>query len=164
MKNLYLRWIGILFLGIVMILAARQRYLAEVAAITPDQLEQSASSASIRFLGRIEPGSLKIDPEKHQASFDLSWNEKHLPVSYTGDDLDSLREFKIIVLVGSWNPATQHFESRKLALTPNYGFITAAYLAGLIPLALFLFYMERRVVLLYDIIKQEKIYQPEETL
>lgn len=148
----------------MIILFARQRYLAEIAAITPDQLDLNTSSASIRIQGRIEPGSLKIDPEKHRADFNLSWNEKNLPVSYTGDDLDNLREFKIIVLVGSWDPVVQHFESKRLALTPNYGFIMAAYLAGLVPLALFLFYMERRVVLLYDVIKKEKIYQSEDPL
>jgi cytochrome c-type biogenesis protein CcmE len=164
LRNLYLRWIAILIVGIVIILFARQRYLDEVAVITPEQLKMEASSASLRVQGRIEPGTLKVDAETHQAHFDLSWKENRLPVSYSGEDLDTLREFKVIVLIGSWDPATQRFESKKLALTPNYGFITAAYLAGLFPLALFLFYMERRVVLLYDVIKREKIYQPEETL
>ncbi len=36
-----------------------------------------------------------------------------------------------------------------------------AYIVGLIPLALFLFFMGRKVTLLYDEIKQSTLYQSE---
>jgi cytochrome c-type biogenesis protein CcmE len=163
-KRFYLRWSGILALGIILVLAAVQRYRTEVSVISPDQLRTESSSIPVRIQGRIEPGSLKIDPDGHQALFDLSGQKKRMPIHYSGDDIDNLREFKIIVLIGSWEPAIGRFESKKMALTPNYGFIASAYLIGLIPLAFFIFNMERKVVLLYDTIKQEKIYQSEETL
>jgi hypothetical protein len=40
--------------------------------------------------------------------------------------------------------------------------VAGAYLAGLIPLSLFLFGMERRVEMLYNRIKTSKLYEPEE--
>ncbi|MFI5303496.1 MAG: cytochrome c maturation protein CcmE [Nitrospiria bacterium] len=164
MKKFYLRWGGILILGILITLFAGERYFAEVAVITPDQLGMENHSASLRLQGRIVPGSLKIDSALKEAVFDLSGVQKKIPVVLKGDDIENLREFKVVVLSGSWNPASGRFDSKKMTLTPNYGFITAAYLIGLIPLAFFLFNMERKVFLLYDTIKQEKLYQPEETL
>ncbi|MBI3594209.1 MAG: cytochrome c maturation protein CcmE [Nitrospirae bacterium] len=163
MKKFYLRWSIIFLLCIVFSLIAGNRYLKEVAVISPDELEQKSASIPVRVQGRIEPGSLQFESGRQQAIFELSGSQRKIPVLYTGDDLDNLREFKVVVLVGTWDSSTHRFESRKMALTPNYGFITAAYFVGLIPLLFFLFKMERKVVLLYDRIKEEKVYQSEES-
>jgi hypothetical protein len=53
-------------------------------------------------------------------------------------------------------------EAEEIALLPNYWFVAGAYLAGIIPIGLFLFSMERRVELLYNRIKSTKLYEPEE--
>ena len=161
MRSFYFRWAGIFVIGALLSLAAWQRYVNEVAVTTPDRLSQSPTPSSVRVQGRIEPGTLKLDAEKSLARFDLGWNNERLPAVYTGDDLDNLREFKTIILIGHFNTQDRQFEANKMALVSNYGFITAAYLAGVIPLGFFLFYMERRVALLYDKIKEEKLYQPE---
>ncbi len=158
----YLRWGGILAAGLILGLLGGQRYDREVSAIFPDQVLNHADQF-VRVQGKIESGTLRVEPVLHKATFELAGKTERLPVQYTGDELDTLRELKVVVLFGKWNPSSRLFESKKLALTPNYGFITAAYLVGLIPLAFFLFMMERKVTLLYDLIKREKIYQPEDS-
>jgi hypothetical protein len=107
------------------------------------------------------------------AEFELAGPEADLLVHYDGPADDNLRELKTLVVVGHLNltgPAgsaksdgldRQRFEAHELDLLPNYGFITAAYLLALVPLALFLFGMERRVALLYTVIKGTTVYQPE---
>jgi len=104
------------------------------------------------------------------AEFELAGRQAHLLVHYDGPADDNLRELKTLVVVGHLDSAgaagsggseTQRFEAHALDLLPNYGFITAAYLLALIPLALFLFGMERRVTILYTVIKDTTAYQPE---
>ena len=68
---------------------------------------------------------------------------------------------KILVLIGTWNAGAQVFEARDIGIVPNYGFIAGAYLLGLLPLALLLFAMSRRVHFLYDEIKTSKLYEEE---
>ncbi|MBI5197962.1 MAG: hypothetical protein HZA19_05065, partial [Nitrospirae bacterium] len=84
-----------------------------------------------------------------------------LPVRYAGEDVDILRELKILVVTGRWNPETGEFQGESLALTPNYGFVAAAYLIGMLSTFLFLYIMERRLRLLYNDVKQAKLYEPE---
>ncbi|MHB8483600.1 MAG: cytochrome c maturation protein CcmE domain-containing protein [Nitrospiria bacterium] len=163
MKTFYLRWGGILSVALILGLLGGQRYYREVSAISPDQV-LSRPGQVVRVQGRIEAGSLVIEPSLHKADFQIAGEKEKISVQFTGDELDNLRELKVIVLLGKWDPAARRFESQKTALTPNYGFITAAYLVGLLPLGFFLFKMERKVSLLYALIKQEKIYQPEESL
>ncbi|MBI3622170.1 MAG: hypothetical protein HY208_08305 [Nitrospirae bacterium] len=107
------------------------------------------------------------------AEFELAGQQAHLLVHYDGPADDNLRELKTLVVVGHLaangaagpavpnKPDTQRFEAHALDLLPNYGFIAAAYLLALIPLALFLFGMERRVAILYTVIKETTAYQPE---
>ncbi len=162
MKTFYLRWGGILLLGALIGFLGWQRYDRDVKTSTPEEVLHQPSDKPLRVQGRIEAGSLAVDPLLRRASFDLAGTGEKLSVRYTGDDLESLRELKIIVVAGKWDPSARLFESQKMALTPNYGFVVSAYLIGLIPMALFLFRMERKVVLLYALIKQEKLYQPED--
>jgi hypothetical protein len=104
------------------------------------------------------------------AEFELAGQQAHLLVHYDGPADDNLRELKTLVVVGhlaangaagSGGLDKQRFNAHALDLLPNYGFITAAYLLALIPLALFLFGMERRVAILYTVIKETTAYQPE---
>jgi hypothetical protein len=162
-KSFYLRWSLIAAGGLVIAWIAGVRYESDVAGISPDRLNRSGSAGMVRVEGRIEPGTLRIDREAHEARFELKGNSAVLPVRYLGDDFDNLRELKIVVLAGKWDPGKDAFESRKMNGVPNYGFIAAAYLTGLLPLVSFLFLMERKVVRLYDKIKSEKIYQAEES-
>lgn len=94
-------------------------------------------------------------------AFQLSGEGERISVRYRGDDTENLRDLKTLVMIGKWDPTTQIFEGERIGLTPNYGFITAAYLVVLVPLGLFLFGMERKVARLYILIKEEKVYQPE---
>jgi len=107
------------------------------------------------------------------AEFELTGRQARLLVHYDGPADDNLRELKTLVVVGHLTadgatgsaaphqPDTRRFEAHALDLLPNYGFIAAAYLLALIPLALFLFGMERRVAILYTVIKETTAYQPE---
>lgn len=162
MKRFYIRWGGVLTIGLIIGLLGMQRYNREVTAISPDRLLRDPPAQPVRVLGRIEAGSLV--KEGTAVTFRLFGENEAIPVSYQGDETESLRELKTLVIEGKWDPSARVLEARKIALIPNYGFVTAAYLVTLIPLGLFLFHMERKVALLYIMIKQEKAYQPEEQL
>jgi cytochrome c-type biogenesis protein CcmE len=160
MKRFYIRWGGTLAIGIAIALLGLQRYDREVTAISPEQLLREQPTQTVRVLGRIEAGSLV--KEATEQKFLLSGESEKVPVTYRGEETDSLRELKTLVIEGKWDPSSRTLEAQKLSLTPNYGFVTAAYLVTLVPLGLFLFHMERKVALLYIMIKEEKAYQPEE--
>ena len=90
------------------------------------------------------------------------WENKiAIQVYYKGPKPDNLRELKTLILIGKWNPSNNVFEARDIGLVTNYGFVISAYLIGLIPLAIFLFAMSRRVRFLYEEIKTSKLYQEE---
>jgi hypothetical protein len=102
------------------------------------------------------------DPSGKETRFQLAGERERISVRFMGDDPENLRELKTIVVAGRWDDTARELEGQKITLTPNYGFITAAYLIGLIPMGLFLFNMERKVAILYTRIKEEKVYQPGE--
>lgn len=162
MKRFYIRWGVVFAIGMVIGLLGLQRYYRDVNALSPEQLLREQPAQVVRVIGRIEGGSLV--KEESQRKFLLSGESEKVPVVYRGEETDSLRELKTLVVVGKWDPSAHLLEAQKISMTPNYGFITAAYLLSLIPLGLFLFNMERKVALLYIMIKQEKAYQPEEQL
>ena len=149
-------------IGIFIGLLGMQRYYRDVNALSPEQLLREQPIQTVRVLGRIEAGSLM--KEETGMKFLLSGESEKVPVSYRGEETDSLRELKTLVIVGKWDPSAHKFDAQKVSITPNYGFVTAAYLLSVVPLGLFLFHMERKVALLYIMIKQEKVYQPEEQL
>ena len=167
MKWFYLRWGGIVLAGIVITVMAAQRYESSVKSITPQELLASPSTGTVRVIGMVLPGSLTLDPPtadqpQMEATFELAGPQEQIPVHYSGPEDDNLRELKTIVIVGQLDDATGTVESGRIDLIPNFGFITAAYLLTLIPLALFLFLMEQRVALLYTVIKGATVYKPEE--
>ncbi len=141
-----------------------QRYNRDVTAISPHHLLQDQPTQAVRILGMVEAGSILKEGEGGPVAFQLSAEGVKLSVRYLGEETENLRDLKTVVVGGKWNPTTRIFEAEKISVVPNYGFITAAYLASLIPMGLFLFNMERKVALLYILIKEEKVYQPEEQL
>jgi len=163
MTGFYIRWgvillvaLGIGFLGV-------QRYERDVAAISPDQLLPNPVAEKVRVIGTIQGGSLSKEEEEKRAVFRLQGEKEILSVRYQGEDLDTLRELKVLVISGRWNPETREFDGASLSLIPNYGFVVAAYLIGIVPALLFLYLMERRLALLYNAVKQTKLYEPEVT-
>ena len=160
MRNLYLRWGGVLIVAIVFIVLTYQHYRDNLASLVPQQVKQEAPAGDVRVLGMVQGGTLTTR-EAGEATFTLLGESATLPVHYQGPPPDNLRELKILILTGTWNAATQVFEARDIGIVPNYGFIAGAYLLGLVPLALFLFAMSRRVHFLYDEIKASKLYEEE---
>ncbi|HUK55379.1 MAG TPA: cytochrome c maturation protein CcmE [Nitrospiria bacterium] len=160
MKGLYLRWGGLLLVGLWIAAVGTQRYNRDVRPLTPDQVLKDHPAESVRMLGMIEAGSLRKDPVTSHRLFFIVGKGQRVPVDYQGSDTDDLRELKTLVVVGRWDNTAQQFVAQDIDLIPNYGFIIAAYLV-MIPLALFLFMMERRVRLLYNEIKQSKQYEPD---
>jgi cytochrome c-type biogenesis protein CcmE len=163
---LYLRWGAVALAGLVITSIAAGRYAAEVRPITPEELPQGAASDRVRVIGMVQPGSLVVASQAPsetgmEATFELAGLREHLPVHYLGPADDNLRELKTVVVVGRLDNTSRRIESDRLDLVPNYGFVTAAYLIALLPLALFLFLMERRVAVLYTVTKATTAYKPE---
>ncbi|MFY9269421.1 MAG: cytochrome c maturation protein CcmE [Candidatus Manganitrophaceae bacterium] len=161
MKWLYLRW-GLIFLAAMTVsLFGVRRYDRDVKAISPERLLRARPTEVVRVIGRVEAGTIVKGEGGKPMAFQLSGEGERISVRYRGDDTENLRDLKTLVMIGKWDPTTQIFEGERIGLTPNYGFITAAYLVVLVPLGLFLFGMERKVARLYILIKEEKVYQPE---
>ncbi len=160
MTNLYIRWGGLLIVAIVLIVLTYHHYRDNLASLVPQQVRQEAPAGEIRVLGMVQGGTLETR-EAGEATFTLLGKSAALPVHYQGPPPDNLRELKRLVLIGTWNTATQIFEARDIGIVPNYGFIASAYLLGLLPLVLFLFAMNRRVHFLYEDIKASKRYEEE---
>jgi hypothetical protein len=160
MKGFYFRWGVLLLVGLVITFFGAQRYVRDVRPLTLDQFLKAPPAGPVRLLGMVESGSLAKEADSTQALFSLIGKDRRIPVVYNGKDPDNLRELKTVVVVGKWDDANQRFLAEGIDLVPNYGFITAAYLV-MVPLALFLFLMERRVRLLYNEIKESKIYESE---
>ena len=160
MKRFYLRWGVLLLIGLAITGVGAQRYYRDVYSLTPEQILKERPSGEVRVLGRVEAGTLTTEAPSERAAFRLAGKEARIPVDYHGPDSDNLRELKTVVVIGHWDDAGRRFAAREIDNAPNYGFITAAYLT-LVPMALFLFVMEHRVLLLYNQIKQSKQYESE---
>jgi cytochrome c-type biogenesis protein CcmE len=160
MTNLHIRWGGVCIVAIVLIMLTYSHYRDNLASLAPRQVKQEAPADEIRVLGMVQGGTLQTHGAE-EATFVLLGEQATLPVYYKGPPPDNLRELKILVLIGTWNANTQVFEARDIGIVPNYGFIAGAYLLGLLPLALLLFAMNRRVHFLYDEIKASKLYEEE---
>ena len=160
MTNLSIRWGGLLVVAIVLIVLTYHHYQDNIASLVPQQVRKEAPAGEIRVLGMVQGRTLKTR-EAGEATFTLLGKSATLPVHYQGPPPDNLRELKILILIGTWNASTQVFEAREIGIVPNYGFIAGAYLLGLLPLALFLFAMTRRVNFLYEEIKASKLYEEE---
>lgn len=162
MKGLYIRWtVLVLIFGSITFLGVL-RYNREVKTISPAKVSAQGEKSELRLMGMIEAGTFERGSEGEPTRFVLSGEGEKITVVFSGEDTDeSLRELKTIVALGKWEAGKNQFAASALALNPNYGFVTSAYVFSLLPLAFFLFYMERRVSLLYVMIKEEKVYQSE---
>ena len=160
MTNFYIRWGGVCIVAIVLLVLTYTHYRDNLASLAPQQVKQEAPTGEIRVLGMVQGGTLETRGAG-EATFALLGESASLPVHYQGPPPDNLRELKILVLIGTWDAATPVFEARDIGIVPNYGFIAGAYLLGLLPLALLLFAMNRRVHVLYDEIKASKLYEEE---
>ena len=161
MTSLYTRWSLVLIVAVLISILTYNHYQQNLATWTPSQVQIQQPPEEIRALGRVQGGTLKGNISDGDATFRLIENEIAIPVHYRGLTPDNLRELKTLILLGKWNPSDNVFEARDIGLVTNYGFVISAYLIGLIPLAIFLFAMSRRVRFLYEEIKTSKLYQEE---
>ncbi|MDT7042576.1 cytochrome c maturation protein CcmE [Candidatus Nitronereus thalassa] len=161
MTSLYVRWIVVLIVAVVLSILTFSHYQKHLATLSPSQVKTQGLTQEVRVLGMVRGGTLAGKVDAGDATFELVEDEVTIPVHYLGPPPDNLRELKTLILIGKWNPSDNIFEARDIGLVTNYGFVIGAYLIGLIPLALFLFVMSRRVGLLYEEIKASKLYQEE---
>ena len=161
MTSLYVRWGGLLIVGVFLAVLTYNHYEQHLATLSPGQVKTQGPTQEVRVLGMVRGGTLEGQVEAGDATFELIENEAAVPVHYHGPPPDNLRELKTLILIGKWNPSDNIFEARDIGLVTNYGFVVGAYLIGLIPLGIFLFAMSRRVGLLYEEIKASKLYQEE---
>lgn len=161
MTNLYIRWGILLIVAVVLSVLTYNHYQQHLATLSPGQVKGLGANQEVRVLGMVRGGTLKGNVEAGDATFELIENDAYIPVHYKGPPPDNLRELKTLILIGTWNPSDNIFEARDIGIVTNYGFVVGAYLIGLIPLAVFLFVMSRRVGLLYEEIKASKLYQEE---
>ncbi len=161
MNSLYLRWGGLLIVAVVLGVLTYNHYQKDLATVSLLQVKEQAPGQEVRLFGMVRGGTLEGKMKAGEATFELMGDDMSLPVHYQGPPPENLRELKTLILIGKWNPSDNIFEARDIGLVTNYGFVVGAYLIGLIPLALFLFAMSRRVELLYEEIKASKLYQEE---
>ncbi|MFQ5579602.1 MAG: cytochrome c maturation protein CcmE [Nitrospiria bacterium] len=163
MKRLYLRWGGVLLVGLVIILLGLVRYQREVSAFPLEKFLGQKPNQAVRVEGMVVGGSLVKGAPGGPIQFTLADEGAQVPVHYEGEEPENLRELKRLVILGRWDPGEERIEAEGVSVVSNFGFVAWAYLVTLIPMGLFLFNMERKVALLYIMIKEEKVYQPEES-
>jgi hypothetical protein len=140
---------------------AYRHYERNVASLTPEEVLTERPDHVVRMTGLVRGGTLRGNPAVGRARFELAGQRETLSVRYAGPSQENLRELKTLVVVGRWDPAARIFRAHDIATVSNYGFVLGAYLVGLVPLACFLFAMERKVGLLYKEIKESKLYEPD---
>ena len=168
MTNFYVRWSGVLIAAVALSAFTYNHYQQNLATWSPSQVKAQTPLSEVRVLGMVQGGTLAGRVETGEAAFKLIESAAALPehtgipVRYHGPPPENLRELKTLVVIGKWKASDHTFEAREIGLVTNYGFVAAAYLIGLIPLALFLFTMSRRVGLLYEEIKASTLYREED--
>lgn len=166
MTRLYVQWTVITIAVAIVIGASFRYYERHLTTVTPEAVLEGTvrSGGVVRVQGQVAGGTLTGGPSAGQAAFQFRGEHAELPVQYVGPPPENLRELKTLVVVGRWDSEAGVFLAQDLALVTNYGFVVGAYLAGFLPLAVFVFAMERRVRLLYAEIKHTKLYEPESTV
>jgi len=160
--RLYLQWTVITIAAALVAMAAARYYERHLITVTPEAvLEGAAGPGAVRVQGQVAAGTLEGNPEAGRATFHLSGEGAGLRVQYDGPPPENLRELKTLVVVGRWDSDANVFRAHDVALVTNHGFVVGAYLAGFLPIAVFLFAMERRVRALYAEMKRAKLYEPE---
>ncbi len=160
--RLYVQWTVITIAAALVAVAAARYYDRHLTTVTPEAVVANAAGPSVvRVQGQVAAGTLEGDPAAGRATFRLSGEGAGLPIQYEGPPPENLRELKTLVIIGQWDADAGVFRAHDVALVTNYGFVVGAYLAGFLPIAVFLFAMERRVRRLYAEIRQTKLYEPE---
>ncbi len=161
MTGLYLRWSAFVIAAAVIVVLASRYFEQHLTSLTPEEVVSLQPNRVVRVIGLVKGGTLHGDLESGHARFELAGAQEALSVQYDGPPPENLRELKTLVVIGSLDPSSGTFLAYELALVTNYGYVVGAYLIGLLPLAFFLFGMERKVALLYQEIKESKLYEPE---
>ncbi len=136
-------------------------YREHLTSFVPLEVKHESPTGEIRVVGMVQSGTLTGNVQAGDAAFHLMGREASLPVTYQGPPPDNLRELKTLVVIGTWNVSERVFKARDIGIVPNYGFVASAYFVGLLPLAMLVFAMSRRVNLLYETMKASKLYQEE---
>jgi len=164
LRQIYMQWTVVLIIVAVIFALAVFRYNREIAAISPEVLLQSRPDGMVRVLGRVVSGTLNKKesvPTFHLSHESILKEHTEIFVQYIGKPDDNLRESKVLIVSGFFDPEKMEFTAQRLLPVSNVEFIVAAYLISILSLMLFLFNMERNVILLSVLIKEEKGYQPE---
>jgi cytochrome c-type biogenesis protein CcmE len=162
MTRLYVQWTVVVVAAVVVSVSAFRYYDRHLVTLPPETVASGAAGSDVvRVQGLVAGGTLTGDPASGKAAFRLGGDQDAVQVEYNGPPPENLRELKTLVVIGRWDPERRVLAAHDFALVANYGFIVSAYLVSLLPLALFIFLMERRVRLLYAEIKQAKLYEPE---
>lgn len=163
MTSFYTRWAVLIVIASILSGLTYQHYQQNLVTVTPEWIVKNTSSTapSIRLEGMVKSGSLSGNLQEGQAEFQLAGDTTNVTVHYNGSPPENLRELKTLIVVGQWDPAQQIFRAGEIALVTNYGFVISAYLVGIIPLILLVFFMSRKVTWLFQLIKDSKLYEPQ---
>ena len=164
MTSFYTRWSVLVGIAIILAFLTNQHYQEHLASVTPEWVLNNTSSASkhIRLEGMVKSGTLNGNLQAGQADFQLEGESTSVRVHYAGAPPENLRELKTLIVVGQWNPEHQVFQAGEIALVTNYKFVISAYLVALLPLILLVFSMSQKVTSLYQVIKESKVYEPQQ--
>lgn len=162
MTGFYTRWALIIGVGCLLGILTFQDYRQRLST-TPLQtiMVDTPSTDPVRIQGMVKSGTLEGNVEEGQATFELTDGTLNVPVIYNGPPPENLRELKVLVFVGRWDPENKAFQARDTALVPNYRYVAAAYLVSILGLSWMLFAMSQRVMVLFKEIKDSKLYEPE---
>jgi len=164
MTGFYARW-AIMVGGIILLtIMTYHQYQRDLSTISLATLSTSApTTETVRIQGMVKSGTLSGAVEEGQATFEFIDGPTTLAVEYAGPPLENIRELKTMVLIGHLDPETKTFKAKDTALINNFGFVAAAYLLTVIALGWSIFAMSQRVMVLFKEIKEEKLYEPENT-
>ncbi len=155
----YIRWGAVLAVATGLATLTVHHYREHLASFVPQEVASESPAGEIRVVGMVQSGTLTGNVSAGDATFTLTGQDASLPVAYQGPPPDNLRELKTLIAIGTWNASERVFKARDLGIVPNYGFVAGAYVVGLLPLAMFLFAMSRRVNLLYEEMKASRLYR-----
>lgn len=158
----YARWGLIGGVALLITVLTYQDYQQRLSTVPLQTIVTSTpSSEPVRIQGMVKSGTLAGNVEQGQATFEFTEGPVSLSVDYQGPPLENLRELKVLVLKGHWDPPAKVFKAQDTALVNNYGYVAAAYGVCFLALTWMLFAMSQRVMVLFKEIKESKLYEPE---
>lgn len=135
-------WLAVAILMMAVVGFAYDRYLCAAASVPPQTFAAMAEDDSVRVLGRVQAGSVKLEGET--LSFALEEGGTSIQVAYRGPDKDMVRELKALLVFGKRLPDGS-MAAGGVSSAANYSFIAAAYGLALGLLLLFAWMQERAV-------------------